>query len=332
MNEPLCIAVKSTVPAGTCERVRDVVRARLAARGAHQPFAVVSNPEFLKEGKAIEDFMRPDRIVLGSDQAPATELMRTIYAPFIRNGHPFITMGVRSAEITKYAANVMLATRISLMNELALLCDRIGADIMEVREGVGSDRRIGMSFLYPGIGYGGSCFPKDVLALSRLALQSDCPAGLLDAVDRVNRHQKVLLANRVVAHFGGDVRGRHFALWGLAFKPNTDDVREAPALAIIKRLVDAGASLAAYDPEALHTARAAVRPHPHVDFVGDAYAALEGADALLIATEWREFSQPDFRRVRRALKQPVIFDGRNLYDPEILRQLGFVYRCIGRAS
>jgi UDPglucose 6-dehydrogenase len=331
MRGPLVIAVKSTVPVGTCERVQQLIDAHATEYGLMHRFAVVSNPEFLKEGKAIEDFMRPDRIVVGADQAWAAEVMRAIYGPFIRNGHPFLLMDVRSSELTKYACNVMLATRISLINELALLCDKVGADIMRVRQGLGSDSRIGKAFLYPGIGYGGSCFPKDVLALSRLALQAECPAGLFDAVDRVNRHQKGLLANRILQRFG-DVRGKQFALWGLAFKPETDDIREAPALTIIKRLTDAGATVLAYDPQAMERARAALAANTSFSLATNAYAALEGADALLIATEWREFLHPDFGRMRRLLRQPLVFDGRNLYDPASMAQLGFSYVSIGRPA
>lgn len=332
MQGGLCIAVKSTVPVGTCEQVHEIVGTALAERGVAFSFEIVSNPEFLKEGKAIEDFMWPDRIVVGAASELGVSTMRSLYDPFIRNGRPFFTMDLRSAEMAKYAANVMLATRISLVNELAQICDKVGADIMQVRLGMGSDSRIGMPFLYPGIGYGGSCFPKDVLALSRLALQADVPAGLLDAVDRVNRHQKLLLANRVIAYFGGDVRGRRFALWGLAFKPDTDDIRDAPALTIIKRLTDAGAAICAYDPEATANARTATAGNRLLTFAEGPYPALEGADALIIATEWRVFRKPDLTRLLRLLKRSVVFDGRNLYDPREMRELGFEYHCIGRAA
>jgi UDPglucose 6-dehydrogenase len=330
MRGPLVVVIKSTVPVGTCHRLRDVISEVLRERGVTHAFDVVSNPEFLKEGKAVEDFMRPDRIVVGADAPRAREVMRQIYAPFLRNGHPLLFMDVPSAEMTKYAANVMLATRISLMNELAQLCDKVGADIMQVRQGIGTDRRIGMDFLYPGIGYGGSCFPKDVRALARLAVEADLPADILDAVDRVNRHQKLVIANRVIARFGGDVRGRRFALWGLAFKANTDDVREAPALAILKRLTDAGAEIVAFDPEAGANARRALADDPRVRLTATAYDALAGADALILATEWSQFRRPDFARVKALLKSPIVFDGRNQYEPDELQRLGLEYHCIGR--
>jgi UDPglucose 6-dehydrogenase len=256
--------------------------------------------------------------------------MRSLYSHFIRNGHAFVTVDVRSSEMSKYAANVMLATRISLMNELALMCDRVGADVMSVRKAIGTDKRIGMAFLYPGIGFGGSCFPKDVKALSRMAIECDSPGNILDAVERVNRYQRVMLANRIVAKFGGDVRGKRFALWGLAFKPKTDDIREAPAITIVKRLTDAGAEICAYDPEAMENAKAMLAGNPRVTFAGSHYEAVEGADALVLATEWALFRKPDWDRVKAALRQPIIFDGRNQYEPAEMAELGFDYTCIGR--
>ena len=302
----------------------------LRDRGQSYHVHVVSNPEFLKEGKAVTDFVRPDRIVVGSDSPQGDAKMRSLYSYFIRNGHPYLSMDVRSSEMSKYAANVMLATRISLMNELAHICERVGADIMEVRRGVGSDVRIGMQFLYPGVGFGGSCFPKDVAALSRMAEESDCPADILDAVARVNRYQKLSMANRVVAHFGGDLRDRTIAVWGLAFKPQTDDVREAPALTVVRRLMDAGALVRAYDPEATENARAALGGDTRVQFAPSMYEALDGADALVLVTEWPMFRKPNFERMKRLLKSPVVFDGRNQYELSDMRDLGFTYYCVGR--
>jgi UDPglucose 6-dehydrogenase len=332
MSGPLVIAVKSTVPVGTCDRLRDVVADILRQRQKIFVFDVVSNPEFLKEGKAVEDFMRPDRIVVGAATDHGAQTMRSIYSVFIQNGHPFLLMTVRSSEMSKYAANVMLATRISLMNEIAQICERMGADIAEVRQGIGSDKRIGMAFLYAGIGYGGSCFPKDVKALARLAVECDCPGDILDAVDKVNRHQKVSLANRAITRFAGEVKGKVFAMWGLAFKPSTDDIREAPALSMIKRLTEAGASVRAYDPEAMANAGRELAANKSVVFAKSAYDALEGADALILATEWAQFKRPDFARLKTLLKQPIIFDGRNQYDPAEMARLGIEYHCIGRAS
>ena len=328
----LTVVVKSTVPVGTCDQVKDVMRQRLAERGAPFEIEVVSNPEFLKEGKAIEDFMRPDRIVVGVASAAAGEEMKRLYEPFVQNGHPLLIMDVHSSEMTKYAANVMLATRISLMNELALVCERVGADIVEVRRGIGTDKRIGTSFLYAGAGFGGSCFPKDVKALSRMAVEADCPADILDAVDRVNRYQKMLLANRILKHFGGNAQGKRVGIWGLAFKPMTDDIREAPALVIIKRLVEAGATVRAYDPEAMPNARALLAGTPHFELVDNPYDAAEGAHALALVTEWGVFRSLDFVRVKDLMAAPILFDGRNQYPRHTMRDLGFTYHCIGRPS
>ncbi|MBI5510215.1 MAG: UDP-glucose/GDP-mannose dehydrogenase family protein [Deltaproteobacteria bacterium] len=332
MQQPLVVVVKSTVPVGTCDQVRAVMMEELERRQAGHAVEVVSNPEFLKEGKAIEDFLRPDRIVVGVASATAADCMRRLYEPFVQNGHPLLVMDVRSSEMTKYAANVMLATRISLMNELATVCERVGADIMEVRRGIGTDRRIGMSFLYAGAGYGGSCFPKDVKALSRMAAEADCPADILDAVDKVNRHQKMLLANRVLKHFGGDARGRRVGLWGLAFKPMTDDIRESPALVIIKRLVEAGATISAYDPEAMDNARAYFAGVKQVELAKSPYDAAKDADALLLVTEWGVFRSLDFERLKALMKAPVIFDGRNQYERREMKRLGFSYHGIGRPA
>ncbi len=325
------IAVKSTVPIGTCDKVRDAVNDILRERGVGFTCEVVSNPEFLKEGSAIEDFMRPDRIVVGASSEEGAGVMRKLYAPFVRNKHPLIIMDVRSSEMTKYASNVMLAARISMMNELAAICERVGADIMSVRDGVGSDKRLGMSFLYAGVGYGGSCFPKDVQALSRIARDVGVEPEVLDATERVNARQKLLVAERIIAHFGGQLAGKRIALWGLAFKPKTDDMREAPSLVIIDKLTQAGASIIAYDPEAMPNARKLLAGNARVTFAPDAYTAIEGADALCLVTEWGVFRTPDFERMRKALRTPLIVDGRNQYEPQEMQRLGFTYVGVGRA-
>ena len=331
MTDYKLVVNKSTVPVGTADKVRAAVAEELDRRGVKTPFAVVSNPEFLKEGAAMDDFMRPDRIILGADDDHAVSLMRELYAPFNRSHERLIVMDVRSAELTKYAANAMLATRISFMNELANLAERIGADIEMVRLGVGSDPRIGYDFLYPGCGYGGSCFPKDVQALIRSARQD---AGLnlkvLTAVEAANDVQKLVLPNKVRQRFGGDLTGRHFALWGLAFKPNTDDMREAPSGYIIKALIEAGATVTAYDPVAMPQARRAFGPLPGLSYSDSPMSALAHADALLIATEWKEFRSPDFDAIAGALKHPLIFDGRNMYSPSVVRGKGIEYIAIGR--
>jgi UDPglucose 6-dehydrogenase len=316
---------KSTVPVGTADRVRE----KIAAVTSH-PFDVVSNPEFLKEGAAIEDFMKPDRVVIGSSSEKAIELMRELYAPFVRTENPIFVMDNRSAEMTKYAANALLATRISFMNEVANLCERVGADVNLVRRGVGSDRRIGQHFLFPGIGYGGSCFPKDVQAMIQTAEEYGLDSAMLRAVDAVNDRQKHVLVHKVKAHFGGDVRGRAFAVWGLSFKPRTDDMREAPSLTVVEGLLKAGAQVRVHDPEALAEARRYFGDR--VRYCEINYDALEGADALLILTEWNEFRRPDFARMKKLLKQPLVFDGRNLYEPGEMAEIGFVYHSIGRLS
>ena len=330
MTDYKVIVDKSTVPVGTADQVRATVARVLAERGVQLDFAVVSNPEFLKEGAAVEDFMRPDRIVVGSDDDRATHLMHAVYAPFMRNHDKLVVMDVRSAEFTKYAANAMLATRISFMNELALLADRVGADIEWVRRGIGSDRRIGSHFLYPGTGYGGSCFPKDVKALIRTAGQNGLELDVLGAVERANERQKRVLVDRVVQRFGEDLTGRTFALWGLAFKPETDDMREAPSRVIVHELARRGAAVQAYDPVATTEARRVLGDVPGLRFANHQTEALEGADALLIVTEWKEFRNPDLETVRGKLKQPVVFDGRNLWDPAYVRGHGFEYQGIGR--
>ena len=330
MTDYKVIVDKSTVPVGTADKVREAVRAALAARGLSMEFAVVSNPEFLKEGAAVEDCMKPDRIILGADDERAILLMRSLYTPFMRNHDRMQIMDLRSAEFTKYAANAMLATRISFMNELALLAEKVGADIEMVRKGIGSDPRIGTHFLYPGAGYGGSCFPKDVKALIHSGRESGVELGVLSAVEAANERQKRVLVDKIVARFGEDLAGRTFALWGLAFKPNTDDMREAPSRVIVEALARRGARLTAYDPAAMDEARRLFGSTPGLRFADGQAEALSGADALVVITEWKEFRNPDFEAIKTALRQPVIFDGRNLYDPALMRALGIEYHGIGR--
>jgi len=332
MTDYKVIVDKSTVPVGTADKVRAAIAEELARRGADVAYAVVSNPEFLKEGAAVEDFMRPDRIIVGSDDEQATLMMRALYAPFNRNNDRLMVMDVRSAEFTKYAANAMLATRISFMNELALLAEKLGADIELVRRGIGSDPRIGYQFLYAGAGYGGSCFPKDVKALVRTGQENGQDLLVLAAVEAANERQKRVLSDKVTARFGQDLAGRHFALWGLAFKPNTDDMREAPSLVIIDELLRRGATLSAYDPVASQEAQRLLAGRQGIAFVDRAEAALPGADALLIVTEWKEFRTPDFDTLKAQLKNPLIFDGRNLYEPALMKGLGIEYHGIGRAA
>jgi UDPglucose 6-dehydrogenase len=332
MSDYKLIIDKSTVPVGTADVVEREVRRALEQREVKVDFAVVSNPEFLKEGAAIEDFMKPDRIVVGADDERAIHLMRALYSPFIRNRDRLLVMDRRSAELTKYAANAMLATRISFMNELANLAERLGADIELVRQGMGSDPRIGTQFLYPGCGYGGSCFPKDVKALGRSAQEVQMKLDILDAVEAVNERQKERLVEKVVARFGADLTGRRFALWGLAFKPGTDDMREAPSLTIIRGLLQRGATLAAYDPVATREARRLLEGTPGVTFADSAEAALAGCDALLIVTEWKEFRSPDFAGMRKTLKEGVVFDGRNIYEPRLVQDEGLEYHGIGRGA
>ncbi len=332
MTDYKVIVDKSTVPVGTADKVREAVQSALAARGLEMEFAVVSNPEFLKEGAAVEDCMRPDRIVLGAEDERAILLMRALYTPFMRNHDRLLVMDVRSAEFTKYAANAMLATRISFMNELALLAERVGADIEHVRKGIGSDPRIGTHFLYPGTGYGGSCFPKDVKALVYTGNENGISLGVLKAVEAANDRQKHVLVDKIVARFGEDLSGRTFAIWGLAFKPNTDDMRDAPSRVIVAELARRGAALRAYDPVAMDEARRVMGSVPGLQFVASQTEALHGADALVLVTEWKEFRNPDFDGIKAALKQPVIFDGRNLYEPAFMRSLGIEYRGIGRGG
>lgn len=333
MQEPRLIVNKSTVPVGTADRVRALVAQVLQARGLPAlAFSVASNPEFLKEGSAVQDFMRPDRVVVGADDPQAAQTLHQLYAPFMRNRDRLILMDVRSAEFTKYAANAMLATRISFMNELALLAEKLGADIEQVRTGIGTDPRIGTHFLYAGTGYGGSCFPKDVKALVHTAREAGQDLTILQAVQAVNERQKQVLVDKIVARFGLDLRGRRFALWGLAFKPGTDDMRAAPSLTLIERLLALGAEVAAYDPVALTQARAVLGTRPGLHLLDRSEAVLEGADALVIVTEWKEFRSPDFAHLAATLRQPVLFDGRNLFEPADMRALGIEYHAIGRGT
>ena len=332
MDDYRIVIDKSTVPVGTADRVRETMAAVLEERGGGFEFDVVSNPEFLKEGAAIDDFMRPDRIVVGTDNPRTTELLRALYAPFNRNHDRLISMDIRSAELTKYAANALLATKISFMNELANLADRCGADIEQVRIGIGSDKRIGYSFIYPGLGYGGSCFPKDVKALVRTAAEHGVDAELVQAVEAVNERQKRVMLDKIRVHFDGELAGRTFALWGLAFKPNTDDMREAPSRVIIEALLAEGARVRAYDPVANDEARHLYPDTPGLEILEDAYAAADGADALVLVTEWRQFRSPDFARLKELLTEPVLFDGRNLYDPLMIRRSGFTHYAVGRGA
>lgn len=331
MSKYCVVITKSTVPVGTADKVRKELQATLDGRAASIEFDVVSNPEFLKEGAAIQDFMKPDRVVIGTDNPRTTELMRALYEPFIRNHDRLIVMDIRSSELTKYAANAMLATKISFMNELANIAERLGADIEKVRVGIGSDPRIGYSFIYPGTGYGGSCFPKDVQALIRSSQEVGHKAQILNAVESVNVLQKEVLVEKMKQHFR-ELRGRTFALWGLAFKPNTDDMREAPSRRIIDMLFAAGARVRAYDPVAAGEARRIYGSQSDFVLCKNAYDAADGADALAIATEWQEFRSPDFDRLKQLLKTPVIFDGRNLYDPAMVSRFGFTYHAIGRGT
>ncbi len=331
MNDYKVVVDKSTVPVGTGEKVKSAIAQELASRGVDTQFSVVSNPEFLKEGAAIEDFMRPDRIVIGAEDAHAIDVMRSLYAPFQRNRDKLLVMDIKSAELTKYAANAMLATRISFMNELANLAEVLGADIEHVRHGIGSDPRIGYHFLYPGCGYGGSCFPKDVKAILKIAKDAaQLDLKVLQAVEEANDIQKHVLTQKIKNFFGVDLSGKHFAIWGLAFKPNTDDMREAPSRELIADLLAAGATVSAYDPIAEEEARRIFQDESRITFAKSPNQALEKADALVIVTEWKEFRSPDFEQIRQSLTTPVIFDGRNLYEPKLVREAGLQYFSIGR--
>jgi UDPglucose 6-dehydrogenase len=330
MRDYKVVVDKSTVPVGTADHVREAIGEELKARGLDVPYSVVSNPEFLKEGAAVEDFMKPDRVVIGADDERATQIMRAVYAPFQRNHERMLVMDVRSAELTKYAANAMLATRISFMNELANLAEKLGADIEQVRQGIGSDPRIGYDFLYAGCGYGGSCFPKDVRALQRTAGRAGLPLRILHAVEQANEAQKRRLTQKITARLGERLEGRRFALWGLAFKANTDDMREAPSRVVIQEMLERGATLCAYDPVAMSEAQRIFRDEPRLSYAADPLAALDGADGLIIVTEWKEFRSPDFAVIKQRLKQPLVFDGRNLYDPKLVTAAGLEYFSIGR--
>jgi UDPglucose 6-dehydrogenase len=323
MDRYKVIVTKSTVPVGTADRIREILR-----KETSHPFDVVSNPEFLKQGAAVEDFMKPDRVVLGADDVRAAEILRDLYAPFVRTGSPVVISDIRSAEMVKYAANAFLAARISFMNEIANLCEAVGADVDVVRRGLASDSRIGPAFLFPGVGYGGSCFPKDTRALIQTGKEQGYAMRILEAVDAVNGDQAGRFVAKIARHYGGDLKGKRFAVWGLAFKPRTNDMRDAPAIAIIESLLNAGCAVAAYDPEAMEEARRIFGGR--IQLAANNYAALEGADGLLVVTEWQAFRNPNFERMKSALKQPVIFDGRNIYDPAHLRGLGFAYYGVGK--
>ena len=324
------IVEKSTVPVGTAAKVRTVMDEQLAARDVVFEYDVVSNPEFLKEGTALDDFMKPDRIVVGCDDVRVAELMKELYAPFVRTHHPIIIMNVVSAELTKYAANAFLATKISFINEIANICSLTGADISMVRQGIGSDSRIGHLFLFPGLGYGGSCFPKDMQALIHTARSLGYTPRLLDAAEAINFDQREKFVDIIKNQFKGDLKGKTLAVWGLSFKPGTDDVREAPGLTVIARLVNAGATVKAYDPQAITTTRQELGEIPQLSYAASCYEPLKGADALVINTEWASFREPDFERIKSQMKQPVIFDGRNLYNPVKMAQLGIQYFFVGK--
>ena len=331
MTNELVVVDKSTVPVGTADKVRATIQSELNKRGLELEFHVVSNPEFLKEGDAVNDFMKPDRVVIGADSEFAFDVMKQLYSPFFRTHDRFITMDIRSAEMTKYAANAMLATKISFMNEMANICEKVGADVNHVRTGIGSDQRIGYHFIYPGAGYGGSCFPKDVSALKKIAADHDYEAQLINAVEEVNNRQKFVIANKIIQRFGEDLTGMVFGLWGLAFKPGTDDMREAPAIYVIQELVKRGASLQVYDPKAMEEAQQHyLKNVKNVTYCNSKYEVLQDAEALILLTEWKEFRSPDFNEIKSQLNHPIIFDGRNQYKAFHLEQQGFEYYQIGK--
>ena len=332
LEKPAVVVNKSTVPVGTADKVRSVIAAQLEKRGKHIDFDVVSNPEFLKEGAAIDDFNRPDRIIIGTENEESVALMRALYAPFNRNHDRLLELDTRSAELAKYAANSLLATKISFMNEIAAVAERVGADIESVRRGIGSDPRIGWHFIYAGAGYGGSCFPKDVRALAATARDAGFEPELLSAVEAVNDRQKQVLFEKIKGHYDGNLKGRHFALWGLAFKPQTDDMREAPSRVLLESLWEAGATVSAYDPAAMDVTQKIYGPRHDLKLEKRPEDVLQGADALIVVTEWRVFRSPDFSEIREKLSAPVIFDGRNIYDPAYLKRLGFTYYGIGRGE
>ena len=330
INDYKVIVDKSTVPIGTADLVKKIIQDELSKRKIHYDFDVVSNPEFLKEGMAIEDFMKPDRVVIGTDSEKAKSVMNDLYSSFTFQSNRIIFMSIRSAEMTKYAANAILATKISFMNEIANLCEKVEANVEDVRIGIGSDSRIGYKFLYPGVGYGGSCFPKDVKALIKISQENNSSSYVLDAVEKVNERQKFVLIDKICSHFGEDLKGKTFAIWGISFKPMTDDIREAPSLIIINELIKRGANIKAFDPQAMDEAKRIFGDNPSIRYFEDQYQALKNADALVLITEWHQFRHPDFGKIKDALKQKVIFDGRNQYDPEKTKANGFTYFCIGK--
>ncbi len=330
IDKYVIIVIKSTVPVGTAARVQSAVSEELEKRKKRNiEFDVVSNPEFLKEGSAVEDFMRPDRIIIGTDNVRTAEIIKELYGPFVRNGHPIYIMDILSSELTKYAANAMLATRISFMNEMAMLCESTGADIEMVRQGIGSDSRIGMAFLYAGIGYGGSCFPKDIRAIIQTYKEYDLDGKILTAVDAINKNQRRRLVEKVLNHFSEDLEGLTFAVWGLSFKPQTDDIREAASIDIIKSLRERGARFRVHDPAAMEPARK-ILGDERIEYIPHYYDALKGVDAMLLLTEWHQFRRPDFEKIKSLMKSPVVFDGRNQYEPSRMKERGFIYYCIGR--
>ncbi len=333
MVRHMYVVDKSTVPVGTAVRVRELIQQELDKRSSDLTFDVISNPEFLKEGAAVSDCMRPDRVVIGADNEDAADIMRELYRTYVKNTEHFILMDVASAEMTKYTANAMLATKISFMNEIANICERVGADVNKVRLGIGSDSRIGYSFIYPGCGYGGSCFPKDVQALIKTSHNYDYKPQILEAIEAVNQRQKMVLPEKITERFGEDLVGKKFAVWGLSFKPDTDDMREAPSITLIRALADAGAEVVAYDPKAVEEAKTHyLSDVPNLSYADSKYEAVKGADALVLVTEWKEFRQPDFEEISKLLKQPVIFDGRNQYDKKRMKKLGIEYHQIGVAT
>jgi UDPglucose 6-dehydrogenase len=332
MEKYRIVVVKSTVPVGTCEKVKSIVMKELEMRGLDLPFDIASNPEFLKEGVAVDDCMKPERVVVGVEHGRVEEILRELYAPFIRTGAPFLVMDVRSSEMTKYAANAMLATRISFMNQMAAVCDKLGADVMMVMRGMGSDSRIGPKFLFPGVGFGGSCFPKDVRALIKTAQECGYSASILEQVMNVNTRQRADFTEKILGFYYGDVKGKKFGVWGLSFKPNTDDMREAPSIHIVNSLAEHGAECRLFDPKAMEAARKVFKKNKNIRFGKNQYAVLEGADGLILITEWLSFREPDYERMKSLMKSPVIFDGRNQYNPKTLAKAGFRYICVGRPT
>ncbi|MDE5603012.1 MAG: UDP-glucose/GDP-mannose dehydrogenase family protein [Helicobacter sp.] len=330
MQNPLVIVNKSTVPVGTAQKVKKVIQESLQKRNLNISFSVASNPEFLKEGDAVNDFLKPDRVIIGTEDKRSEEILKELYAPFGRNYDKIITMDIQSAEMTKYAANAMLATKISFINEIANICEAVGANVNDVRRGIGSDKRIGYSFIYAGCGYGGSCFPKDIRALSKIAFEAGINPRIIDAVEEVNKEQRKILAKKIIQHFGENLRDKNFAIWGLSFKPETDDMREATSIVLINELVQKGARLKVYDPKAMEEAKGFyLKGIPNITYVSSKYEALEDCNALVLVTEWKEFRSPDFDKIKALLKEPIIFDGRNQYNAKRLQKMGLIYRQIG---